>query len=75
MKCFKCGKEMDREDGGKVLKGIEVNIDAKEEARTEADIAYYNKQLGVYSDGEGKCDVAICFECYLDGLFKVRRGR
>ena len=45
MKCFKCHKEMGREDGGPTL------------------------VLGKYSNGAGECDVAICFECYIDGLF------
>ncbi len=61
---------MDREDGGTVLKGVVVTIDVKEEARTQANIDYYNKQLGKYSDGKGECKVGICYECYIDGLFK-----
>lgn len=69
MKCWKCGKEMDREDGGPVMKGMEVNATVKISPGTQDDIAYYNLQLGKYSDGNGECRVAICSECYIDGLF------
>jgi len=71
MKCFKCGKEMDREDGGTPLQGIEVTIEVKEDSRSQADIDYYNTQMGKYSDGNGECHVAICYECHIDGLFNL----
>ena len=71
MKCWKCDKEMEREDGGATLNGVVVTIDVQEEARTQADIEYYNKQLGKYSDGNGKCYIGICYECYIDGLFNL----
>ena len=69
MKCFKCSKEMDREDGGTTLKGVEVTISVTDESRTVADIEYYNKQLGKYSNGDGVAEVAICYECYINRLF------
>ena len=68
MKCWKCDKEMDREDGGTTLKGVEVTVKISVEPITQADIDYYNEQLGKYSDGEGGCHVAICYECYTDVL-------
>lgn len=73
MKCFKCDKEMDREDEGTTLKGIEVNLTITEPKRTKEDIAYYNVQLGKYSNGKGECHVRICYECYIDGLFNQSR--
>lgn len=69
MKCFKCGKEMDREDGGNTLRGIEVDIPITPSEQTREDIDYRNAQFGKYSDGSGGCHVAICFECYIDTLF------
>lgn len=69
MKCWKCGKEMDREDGGTTLKGIEVRVQLTEEHRSQADIAYYKEQLGEYSSDDGQCDIALCYECYIDRLF------
>ena len=70
MKCFKCGKEMDREDGGSQVKGLAVDITIDEPTRTQETIDYNNLQLGKYGDGNGECHVAICYECYIDGLFK-----
>lgn len=70
MKCFKCGKEMEREDGGATVKGLAVDITKDESDRTQETIDYNNLQLGKYSDGNGECHVAICYECYIDGLFK-----
>ncbi len=72
MKCWKCDKEMDREDGGTLLKGIVVTVNVKEGARTEADIDYYNVQLGKYSNGKGECEVGICYECHIDGMFNLK---
>ncbi len=71
MKCFKCGKEMERENSRVTLKGIEVKVKVKInlDPILPEDIDYYNSQLGKYSNGEGECDVAICYECYIDGLF------
>ena len=71
MKCFKCGKEMDREDGGLPLKGIEVKVSIQPSEQTREGIDYKNLQLGKYSDGGGGCNVAVCFECYVDALFQV----
>lgn len=84
MKCFKCDKEIDRADGGLTLEGISVKVEQPDEANkgevpgknlimTELTIDYNNKQLGKYSDGKGGCHVAICYECYIDGLFQVSR--
>jgi len=67
MKCSRCGKETDREDGEATLKGILVTI-TLEDATAET-IAYNNIQLGKYSDGKGECRVGICYECYIDTLF------
>lgn len=69
MKCYKCGKEMGREDGGNTLKGVDINVILDEVQRTPENIDYFNKQLGKYSDGKGECHVGICYECYIDGLF------
>jgi len=82
MKCFKCGKEMDREDSGLTIKGICVDITLEDEIsppegvvitsnlHTPENITYNNLQLGKYSNGKGECHVATCYECYIDGLFK-----
>jgi len=69
MKCWKCGKEMDRDGDRLTLKGIEVRIEAEPSQNTEEDIAYKNLQLGKYSDGKGESHVGICYECWIDGLF------
>ena len=86
MKCFKCGKEMDREDGNMTLRGICVDVTLQEgveaeeglvitgNLRTPENIAYNNLQLGKYSDGKGECHVAICYECYIDGMFNLVGG-
>ena len=84
MKCFKCGREMDREDGQMTIKGICVDVTLQAETSapdsliitsnqsTPENIAYNNLQLGKYSDGNGGCHVAICYECYIDGLFQIK---
>ena len=71
MKCFKCGKEMEREDKKLTIKGITVDVTIEEPLRTEETIAYNNDQLGKYSNGNGECHISICYECYLDGLFNI----
>ena len=72
MRCFKCGKEMDREDDGSTLKGVEVAVSVTGPSeQTRAGIEYRNLQLGKYSDRGGGCKVAICFECYIDALFNT----
>jgi len=71
MKCYKCGKDMDNENGDYTIKGIAVTVQLAGEQRTEENIQYANSQLGKYSDMRGGCDVAICYECYIDGLFLV----
>ena len=68
MQCFKCGKATNREDGGATIEGIRVTV--KLDNKTPEDIAYNNTQLGKYSSGNGECEVCICYECYIDGLFK-----
>ena len=70
MKCFKCGKEMEREDGSLQLKGITVDVFRDVRSGGQEGIDYNNLQLGKYSDGKGECHVALCYECYIDGLFK-----
>jgi len=71
MNCWKCGKKIDREDGGTILKGIEVLVNMDITEPTEADIKYYNEQLGKYSNGNGECHIVTCYECYIDGLLKA----
>ena len=70
MKCWKCGKEMDRENSLATIKGIEVEVKMNLDPVLPEDIEYYNKQLGKYSNGQGECNVGICYECYIDSLFK-----
>lgn len=65
MNCWKCNKEMEKFK----LIGVEVKVQLDESQKTKENIDYYNKQLGKYSNREGECDVAICYECYIDGLF------
>jgi len=76
MKCYKCGKEMDRENSLATIKGIEIEIDVamRLEPVLPGDIEYYNQQLGKYSDGQGRCHIGICYECYIDGLFNMAGG-
>lgn len=70
MKCQKCGKEMGREDSRATLKGIVIEVKMNLDPILPEDVDYYNKQLGKYSNGKGECNVAICYECYIDGLFR-----
>ena len=72
MKCFKCGKEMENPDGDYSIKGVEVEVSLEGVQRTPGNIEYTNKQLGKYADGKGGCHVAICCECYIDGLFNMK---
>ncbi len=77
MKCWKCGKEMDRDlsinEEGSNFHGCDVRLHLEsEEMRTPEQIAYNNIQLGKYSDGKGECHVAICYECYIDGQFNLK---
>ena len=66
MKCFKCDKEMGREDGKFTIEGIHLEVHLADESPVEAEmessiigtnqrtpenIAYNNLQLGKYSDG------------------------
>ena len=69
-RCFKCGKEMERADGNLTIRGLTVDITIEEPNRTQETIDHNNLQLGKYSDGNGECHVGICYECYIDGLFK-----
>jgi len=71
LKCWKCGKDMERDDGGSVIKGIQVTVCDGPAELTPADIEYNNRQLGKYGNGQGQCNVAICYECYIDNLFGV----
>ena len=73
MECQKCNKEMDRDDGGATLKGIEVRVEVEPSQDTEGNIAYRNLQLGKYSNGKGESHIAICYECYIDSLFNTGR--
>jgi len=71
MKCFKCGKETQSEDGDYTIQGIRVDVILEEPNRAPETIAYNNLQLGKYSDGDGECHVCICYECYIDGMFSL----
>ena len=71
MKCFKCDKEMDREgDNPHTIKGLVEDVTLTDKVPPETR-AYMNKQLGKYSNGKGEAHVAICYECYIDGLFHI----
>lgn len=72
MKCWKCDKEMDREEGKRTIKGVTVDV-SPEEGATEEEITYNNLQLGKYSDGKGGTHVGICYECYIDSLFQIEK--
>jgi len=72
MQCQKCNKEMDREDGEPIMKGIIVEVKIEPPQNTKENIDYNNLQLGKYSDGKGECHIAICYECYIDGLFHIK---
>lgn len=69
MKCWKCNKEMNNLRGDYTLKGVEVTVSLKGMQRTPENIEYINEQLGKYTDDNGGCKVAICYECYIDNLF------
>ncbi len=71
MECYKCGKEMGRTDGGPIIAGVKVDVTMNASDKTKKTIDYNNGQLGKYSDGNGECHVAICYECYIDGLFHL----
>ena len=71
MECWKCNKEMGRGSSRALLKGIEVQVKVALDPILPEDIEYYDKQLGKYSNGNGGCEVSICYECYIDGLFHV----
>lgn len=73
MKCEKCGKEMAREDSRATLVGVEIKVKMNLDPVLPTDIDYYNKQLGKYSNGNGECEVGICYECYIDGLFNIAK--
>ncbi len=69
--CCKCGKDMSNPTGNTVIRGVSVRVQIGLDPTTQSDIAYNNKQLGKYSDGNGECDVSTCYECYIDALFGV----
>jgi hypothetical protein len=69
--CCKCGKDVSPIGTDYRMTGINVSV--KLEAATPDKISYNNKQLGKYSNGLGECDVCICFECYIDGLFQIKK--
>lgn len=72
MFCRKCDKAMHRNDGNATtIVGIKVEITLTGKDNTSENIEYNNLQLGKYSDGNGECEVAICYECYIDGLFHM----
>ena len=73
MQCYRCGKEMEREDSRAILEGVVVEVKIELDPILPEDIDYYNKQLGKYSNGEGGCRVGICYECYIDGLFNLSK--
>ncbi len=63
MQCNHCRKEMDRDDDKALtIKGVTITV----KCDNSEDIEYMNTQLGKYSDGKGECNVAICYECFID---------
>ena len=72
MKCYKCGKEMEREDGQTVQVGMSIDIEMLGIDKTPENIEYSNKQLCKYNNGNGECHIAICLECHVDGLLQVK---
>ena len=73
MQCQKCNKEMGRAGiDDPTLIGLSMELKIEPPLNTPENIAYYNKQVGKYSDGNGGCCVGICYECYIDGLFQVK---
>ena len=70
LKCWKCGKDMEKEDGGPRLIGKLETVTSQKEL-SPAEVDYFNRQLGKYSDGHGQCKVAICYECYVDNQFGI----
>jgi len=69
MDCSKCGKDLTNPDGDYEIKGITVDVTFGSFKSTPENVEYANRQLGKYSNGQGECHVAICYECYIDGLF------
>ena len=74
MKCWKCDKEMDNPGGDYKGTGLLVDVNIGDFPPTPENIAYANRQFGKYSDGQGKCHVGICYECYIDGLCCLQRS-
>ena len=78
MKCWKCDKELDRpkeagyKEDNPVVQGIVITVTISENQQTPETIKYNKLQLGKYANENGECKVAICYECYIDGLFHVR---
>ena len=71
MKCLKCGKETSRENNRVTLIGMYAKVKMNLDPTLPDDIDYYNQQLGKYSNGQGECEVCLCYECYLDGMFNI----
>ncbi len=69
MKCWECGKQIDRADNGAIIYGIKIDVVA--DNITPQTLEYYNLQLGKYSNGVGECHVALCYECWIDHLLGV----
>lgn len=72
--CARCLKDMHRlddeiihgmPDGGRVLIG-NILYYKKLHAVEPQDTVYLNRQLGRYSDGNGECNVQLCYECMID---------
>lgn len=70
MNCQKCGKRMN-------MRGMRIPLPGKRIRAnfiyplSQEEIEYRNEQLGKYSDDAGECDVAICYECYIDKEFGI----
>jgi len=62
---------MARKDGGETIRGTVVELKYDKKNPKQEDIEYFNLQLGRFADGKGGCHVAICYECYIDGLFHI----
>ncbi len=72
--CGRCLKDIHRQEdecvegkpeGGPVIYG-KIVFYKKQHDIDPKDIAYLNRQLGRYSDGNGECDVRLCYECMID---------
>ncbi len=77
MQCGRCLKDMERTEGervdqpggGPTFLGRQIQWVLMPDQRTPENIAYNNRQLGRYADGNGECKVGLCYECEIDIQF------